>query len=138
VVELQTRQQAFYNFTHRNAQVLNDLFDILESIYGEEAQLHFQRYVKLWPNYCRLKNNGVNVRFSPHRFGRRPLLIIDGGLTMSDSKKPDEQLSGSDRLEDAKAKALETGKLADEKLATELLEEKNREAVKELSRRKTP
>ena len=57
---------------------------------------------------------------------------------MPDSKKPDEQLSGSDRLEDAKAKALETGKLADEKLATELLEEKNREAVKELFRRKIP
>ena len=57
---------------------------------------------------------------------------------MPDSKKPHEQLSGSDRLEDAKAKALETGKRADEKLATDLLEEKNREAVKELSRRKTP
>ena len=78
VVARKTRQEEFSNFTHRDAQILNDLFDILESIYGEEAQSHFQRYVKLWPNYCRLKNDGLNVRFSPHRLGRQPLLIIEG------------------------------------------------------------
>jgi hypothetical protein len=62
----------------RDAQVLNDLFDILEGVYGEEAQTYFQRYLKLWPIYRRLKNEGVNVRISLGRFRQQPLLIING------------------------------------------------------------
>jgi hypothetical protein len=62
----------------RDAKVLNDLFDILEGVYGEEAQIYFQRYLKLWPIYRRLKNEGVNVRISLGRFRQQPLLIING------------------------------------------------------------
>jgi len=66
------------NFGDRDAQVVNDLFDILEGVYGEEAEIYFQRYVKLWPIYRRLKNEGVNVRISLGRFRQEPLLIING------------------------------------------------------------
>ena len=64
----------------RDAKVLNDLFDILEGVYAEEAQTYFQRYLKLWPIYRRLKNEGVNVRISLGRFRQEPLLIINGNV----------------------------------------------------------
>jgi hypothetical protein len=64
-------------FTYKDAQLFRDLFDVLEGVYGAEAPGYFQRYIKLWPHYKRLKENGVNVRMSPPRFCRRPLLIID-------------------------------------------------------------
>jgi hypothetical protein len=38
-------------FTHKDAQVFRDLFDILEGLYGEEAQVYFRRYLKLLPQY---------------------------------------------------------------------------------------
>ena len=56
----------------------NDLLEILEGVYGEAAQTYFQRYLKLWPIYRRLKNHGVNVRISLGRFRQEPLLIING------------------------------------------------------------
>jgi hypothetical protein len=64
-------------FTVNDARFFECLFDVLESVYGDEAQSYFQRYVRLWPHYKRLKENGVKVRMSQARFGRRPLLIID-------------------------------------------------------------
>ena len=66
------------NLRDTDAQVLDDLYDILEGVYGEEAQTYFQRYLKLWPIYRRLKNHGVNVRISLGRFRQEPLLIING------------------------------------------------------------
>ena len=66
------------NLRDTDAQVLDDLYDILEGVYGEEAQTYFQRYIKLWPIYRRLKNHGVNVRISLGRFRQEPLLIING------------------------------------------------------------
>jgi hypothetical protein len=65
-------------FTEHDARVFQDLFDALEDVYGNEAQSYMRQYVKLWPQYLKLQKNGVNVRISPPRFGRRPLLIIDG------------------------------------------------------------
>src|SRR5262245_37168301 len=66
------------NLRDTDAQVLDDLYDILEGVYGEEAQTYFQRYIKLWPIYRRLKHEGVNVRISLGRFRQQPLLIING------------------------------------------------------------
>ena len=66
------------NFEDRDAQVSNDLLEILEGVYGEEAQTYFQRYIKLWPIYRRLKHEGVNVRISLGRFRQQPLLIVNG------------------------------------------------------------
>ena len=65
-------------FSDRDARVFQDLFDALENVYGEEAQGYMCQYLKLWPQYLKLQKNGVKVRMSPPRFGRRPLLIIDG------------------------------------------------------------
>lgn len=66
------------NLRDTDAQVLDDLYHILEGVYGEEAQTYFQRYIKLWPIYRRLKHEGVNVRISLGRFRQQPLLIING------------------------------------------------------------
>ena len=66
------------NLRDTDAQVLDDLYDILEGVYGEEAQTYFQRYIKLWPIYRRLKHEGVNVRISLGRFRQQPLLIVNG------------------------------------------------------------
>ena len=66
------------NFGDRDAQASNDLLEILEGVYGEAAQTYFERYLKLWPIYRRLKNHGVNVRISLGRFRQEPLLIING------------------------------------------------------------
>ena len=74
------------NLRDTDAQVLDDLYDILEGVYGEEAQTYFQRYIKLWPIYRRLKHEGVNVRISLGRFRQQPLLIVNGKSTRSDSK----------------------------------------------------
>jgi len=65
-------------FTGQDARVFQDLFDALEDLYGDGAQSYMRQYLKLWPQYLKLQKNGVNVRISPPRFGRRPLLIIDG------------------------------------------------------------
>ena len=78
-----TENTAPYNLDPRNfgdtdAQASNDLLEILEGVYGEAAQTYFQRYLKLWPIYRRLKNHGVNVRISLGRFRQEPLLIING------------------------------------------------------------
>ena len=59
------------SFDERDARVFHDLFDALEDVYGDEAQSYMRQYLKL-------QENGVKVRISPPRFGRRPLLIIDG------------------------------------------------------------
>lgn len=64
-------------FDERDARVFHDLFDALEDVYGDEAQSYMRQYLKLWPQYLKLKENGVKVRISSPRFGRRPLLIID-------------------------------------------------------------
>jgi hypothetical protein len=78
-----TESTAPYNLDPRNfgdtdAQASNDLLEILEGVYGEAAQTYFQRYLKLWPIYRRLKNHGVHVRISLGRFRQEPLLIING------------------------------------------------------------
>ena len=57
--------------------MFQDLFDALEDVYGNEAQGYMRQYLKLWPEYLKLQESGVNVRISPPRFGRRPLLIIE-------------------------------------------------------------
>ena len=89
--------------TYKDTQLFKDLFDVLKAVYGNDALGYFRQYLKLWPEYRRLKAGGVNVRFSPPRFGRRPLLIIDRKVSYSQSKKPDEKTSwGSDRLQEAK------------------------------------
>ena len=64
-------------FTGQDARVFQDLFDALEDVYGNEAQSYMRQYLKLWPEYLKLHENGVKVRISPPHFGRRPLLIID-------------------------------------------------------------
>jgi hypothetical protein len=64
-------------FTHGDAKVFTEVFNILEGAYGEEAQDYFRRLVKLMPQYQRLIDKGVNVRIARQRIGRRPLLIID-------------------------------------------------------------
>jgi hypothetical protein len=64
-------------FTGQDARVFQDLFDALEDVYGHEAQSYMRQYLKLWPQYLRLKRRGVKVRISSPRFGRRPLLIIN-------------------------------------------------------------
>jgi hypothetical protein len=61
------------NLRDTDAQVLDDLYNILEGVYGEEAQTYFQRYIKLWPIYLRLKHEGVNFRISLGRFRQQPL-----------------------------------------------------------------
>jgi hypothetical protein len=53
---------------------------------------YFRQYLKLWPQYRRLKSSGVNVRFSPPRFGRRPLFIIDRKVSYAQSKKTSKDL----------------------------------------------
>jgi hypothetical protein len=65
-------------FTERDACVFQDLFDALEDVYGDEAQSYMRQYLKLWPQYLKLQKNGAKVRISTPRFGRKPLLIIDG------------------------------------------------------------
>lgn len=77
MVNIKQQKEVSIPFTVTDARVFKDLFDVLEGVYGAKAQGYFQRYVKLWPQYQRLKNNGVNFRISSPRFGRRPLLIID-------------------------------------------------------------
>jgi len=57
---------------------------------------------------------------------------------MPNTKANSGEQSASDKLENAKTKALKLEKLADEKLAAELLDERNREAVNQLTRKKTP
>ena len=64
-------------FTGQDARVFQDLFDALEGVYGDEAQIYMRQYLKLWPEYLKLQESGVKVRISAPRFGRRPLLIID-------------------------------------------------------------
>ncbi len=64
-------------FNERDARVFQDLFDALEDVNGDEAQSYMRQYLKLWLQFIRLQENGVKVRISPPRFGRRPLLIID-------------------------------------------------------------
>jgi len=65
-------------FTDQDARVFHDLFDALESVYGDEAQSYMRQYLKLWPQYLKHQESGIMVRISPPRFGRRLLLIIDG------------------------------------------------------------
>jgi hypothetical protein len=65
-------------FTDRDARVFQELFDALEDVYGDDAQSYMRQYLKLWPQYLKLQESGVNVRISPPHYGRRPLLIIDG------------------------------------------------------------
>jgi hypothetical protein len=64
-------------FTERDARVFQDLFDILKGVYGDEAQGYMRQYLKLWPQYHKLKKKGVKVRISSPRFSHPPLLIID-------------------------------------------------------------
>ena len=64
-------------FSGKDARVFHDLFDALEDVYGAGARGYMRQYVKLWPQYLRLKRRGMKVRISSPRFGRRPLLIID-------------------------------------------------------------
>ena len=78
---------AVVSFTYKDAQLFRDLFDVLKAVYGNDALGYFRQYLKLWPEYRRLKVSGVNVRFSPPRFGRRPLLIIDRKVSYAQSKK---------------------------------------------------
>jgi hypothetical protein len=64
-------------FTERDARVFQDLFDVLEGVYGDEAKSYMRDYLRIWKRYRELKDKGINVRVSPPRFGRPPLLIID-------------------------------------------------------------
>lgn len=64
-------------FTHKDAQVFRDRFDVLEGVYGNEAKGYCQQYLRLWPQYQRLKHRAIKVRLSPLRTGHKPLLIID-------------------------------------------------------------
>ena len=82
-----TQKREAENSTYKDAQLFKDLFDALKGVYGNDAPDYFRQYLKLWPQYRRLKSSGVNVRFSPPRFGRRPLLIIDRKVSYSYSKK---------------------------------------------------
>ena len=49
-------------FTERDARVFQDLFDALEDVYAEEAQGYMRQYLKLWPQYLKLRKNGAKVR----------------------------------------------------------------------------
>ena len=64
-------------FTEQDARVFQDLFDALGDVYGDEAQSYMRQYLKIWPEYHKLQESGVNLRILPPHFGRRPLLIID-------------------------------------------------------------
>jgi hypothetical protein len=77
VMEKTQKKPIHIPFTYKDAQVFKDLFDVLKSVYGNDAQRYFRQYIKLWPQYRRLKASGVNVRFSPLRRRSLPLLIID-------------------------------------------------------------
>ena len=57
--------------------MFQDLFDALGDVYGDEAQSYMRQYLKIWPEYHKLQESGVNLRILPPHFGRRPLLIID-------------------------------------------------------------
>jgi hypothetical protein len=67
--------------TYKDAQLFKDLFDVLKGVYGND---YFRQYLKLWLQYRRLKSSGVNVRFSPPRFGRRPLSYSHSKKTRRD------------------------------------------------------
>jgi hypothetical protein len=63
--------------TEQDARFFQIAIDALDGLYGDEAQDYFRRLAKLLPQYLRLIDKGVNVRFARHRFGRRPMLIIE-------------------------------------------------------------
>jgi len=66
-------------FTDKHtARTLKNLRAVLNGAYGEEARSYMIGYFQLWKHYRQLKHQGVNVRISPPKRGRRrPLLVID-------------------------------------------------------------
>jgi len=65
-------------FTGNDARLFQDVFDVLEEVYSEEAQSYMRGYLQTWKRYRQLKSNGMKVSISPPKYGRRwPLLIIE-------------------------------------------------------------
>jgi len=59
------------------AHSLQDLRDVLNGVYGDEAQSYMIGYLQLCKHYRQLKHQGVNVHIAPPKRGRRrPLLVI--------------------------------------------------------------
>lgn len=65
-------------FTEEHARLFQIAIDALDALYGDEAQCYMRGYARLWKRYSELKEQGVNVKISPPKIGRRaPLLIIE-------------------------------------------------------------
>jgi hypothetical protein len=63
-------------FTAKDARVFNDVFEVYQEIYGDEASSYIKGFAQIWIRYRQLKDRGVRVRISTPRYGRQSLLII--------------------------------------------------------------
>jgi hypothetical protein len=53
------------------------VYDVLEGVYGDEAQSYMNQYIKVKAHAFELEQKGLKVRISLPDFPRRPLLIIE-------------------------------------------------------------
>jgi hypothetical protein len=83
-MEKTRKKKAAISFTYKDAQLLSDIFDVIKAVRRNDAHSYFREYLKLWPQYRRLRASGLNVRFSPVHLGSRPLLVIDQRLEERD------------------------------------------------------
>ena len=70
------KKQAGVAFTAKDARVLNDVFEVYQEIYGDEAQSYMKGFAQIWIRYRQLKDRGIRVRISTPRYGRQSLLVI--------------------------------------------------------------
>jgi len=72
------KQQGGIPFTAKDARIFQQVFDVLDGDWSDEAESYTRGYIRLWKHYNKLKDRGVKVRITPPRCGRRtPVLIID-------------------------------------------------------------
>ena len=79
-----TKRQGGIPFTGNDARLFQDVFDVLEAVYGEEAPSYMRGYLETWTRYRQLKATGVKVSISPPKYGRRWSLLNDEGRAMDD------------------------------------------------------
>ena len=70
------KQKGGIPFTAKDARIFQQVFDMLDGDWSDEAESYMRGYIRLWKHYNELRDRGVNVRISPPKLGcRGPFLI---------------------------------------------------------------